>query len=68
MIDYLYVLYRSFRRRLMNGKNHIYASGEKWSNPMRRKMSRRKSRKNFKRNAGTHPKNMRTNQRGGYRL
>ncbi len=35
----------------------------------RRKMSRRSSRKNFKRYSGAHPKNSRTpNQRGGYRL
>ncbi len=36
---------------------------------MRRRMSSSKSRRNFKRNAGTHPKNNRSpNQRGGYRL
>ena len=36
---------------------------------MRRRMSRSKSRKNFRRNSGVHPKNNRTpNQRGGYRL
>ncbi len=35
----------------------------------RRKMSKRKSKRNFRRNSGVHPKNRRTpNQRGGYRL
>ncbi len=35
----------------------------------RRKMSRRHSRRNFKRHSGTHPKNNRApSQRGGYRL
>ncbi len=35
----------------------------------RRKMSRGKSRRNFKRYSGTHRKNSRTpNQRGGYRM
>ncbi len=35
----------------------------------RRKLSRKNSRKNFRRSAGTHRKNTRTpNARGGYRL
>jgi len=34
----------------------------------RRKLSRKASRRNFSRNAGSHPKNFRTMSRGGYRL
>jgi len=36
---------------------------------MRRRMSRKRSRRNFRRHAGTHRKNFKNfNQRGGYRL
>jgi len=34
----------------------------------RHKLSRKKSQKNFRRNAGSHPKNHRTVGRGGFRL
>ncbi len=34
----------------------------------RRKMSKRSSKRNFRQNSGTHPKNRTPNQRGGYRL
>ncbi len=59
--SFLYLIYRKIRRFIMNGPYHEYPA-------MRKRMSKRSSRKNFKRNSGVHPKNNRTNQRGGYRL
>jgi len=71
MFDRLYLLYRSFRRRIINGPDWVYANGEKWRNPLkRRKMKKRKSRKLFSMTAKkVHRKNMPGRiMRGGTRM
>jgi len=72
MFSRLYVLYRSFRRRIINGPDWVYANGEKWENPLakRKKLKKSKSKKLFSKTAQkVHNKNMpRGVMRGGIRL